>query len=107
MNRERGSSFRSSAFLKEVDNFTTLPVVLFSFFVSELREHFAKSRLVLLPAMTDSCARDVLNDQAIFTALPKVRADPLLISFSLTLGELVPNTMHSRIVSSGCLKSQF
>ena len=70
-------------------------MVLFSFFVSELREHFAKSRLVLLPAMTDSCARDVLNDQAIFTALPKVRADPLIISFSLTLGELVPNTMQS------------
>ena len=43
-------------------------MVLFSFFVSELREHFAKSRLVLLPAMTDSCARGVLNDQAIVTA---------------------------------------
>ena len=57
--------------------------------------------------MTDSCARDVLNDQAIFTALPKVRADPLIISFSLTLGELVPNTMQSHIISSGCLKSQF
>ena len=107
VNCGRGSSFRSSAFLKKVDNFTSFPVVLFSFFVSELREHFAKSRLVLLPAMTDSCARDVLNDQAIFTALPKVRADPLIISFSLTLGELVPNTMQSHIISSGCLKSQF
>ena len=29
------------------------------------------------------------------------------IGFSLTLGELVPNTMRSHIILSRCLKSQF
>ena len=41
---------------------------------------------VLLPAMEDICARDVLNNQAIFTASSCVREDSLLISYSLTLG---------------------
>ena len=41
--------------------------------------------LVLLPAMEDSCAWDVLNNQAIFTASSCVREDPLLIIYSLTL----------------------
>ena len=49
----------------------------------------------------------VLNDQPIFTSLSSVRADPLFISFSLTLGELKPNSMRSRIISSECLMSQF
>ena len=57
--------------------------------------------------MADSCARDVLNDQAISTALFSVREEPLLISFSLTLSELVPNTMRSHIILSGFLKSRF
>ena len=39
--------------------------------------------LVLLPAMTDSCAWDASNDLASSTALSSVSADPLLISFSL------------------------
>ena len=50
---------------------------------------------------------DVLNDQPIFTSLSSIRADPLIISFSLTLGELVPNSMRSHIISSKCLISQF
>ena len=50
---------------------------------------------------------DVSNDQPFFTSLSSVRADPLLISFSLTLGELVPNSMRSHIISSECLISQF
>ena len=50
---------------------------------------------------------NVLNDQPIFTSLSRVRADRLLISLSLTLGELVPNSMRSRIISSECLISQF
>ena len=50
---------------------------------------------------------DVLNDQPIFTSLSSVRADRLLISLSLTLGELVPNSMRSRIISSECFISQF
>ena len=58
-------------------------------------------------ANADSCAWDVLNDQAISTALFSVREEPLLISFSLTLGELVPNTMRSYIILSGFLKSRF
>ena len=49
----------------------------------------------------------VLNDQPIFTSLSTVRADRFLISLSLTLGELVPNSMRSRIISSECLMSQF
>ena len=61
-------------------------------------------------AMADSCAWDVLNDQAISTALFSlfsVREEPLLISFSLALDELVPNTMRSYIILSGFLKSRF
>ena len=42
----RGGSFRSSAFLKKVDNFTSRPVVLFSCFVSDLRAHFELLRVV-------------------------------------------------------------
>ena len=58
-------------------------------------------------AMADSCAWDVLNDQAISTALFSVTEEPLLISFSLTLRELVPNTMRSYNILSGFLKSRF
>ena len=50
---------------------------------------------------------NVLNDQPIFTSLSTVGADRFLISLSLTLGELVPNSMRSRIISSECLISQF
>ena len=45
-----------------------------------------------------------MNDQAISTALFSlfsVREEPLLISFSQTLDELVPNTMRSYIILSG------
>ena len=103
VNCGHGSNFRSSAFLKKVDNFTSRPVVLFSCFVSTL----CSKSLVLLPAMADSCAWEVLNDQAIFTSLSSVRANPLLISFSLALGELVPNSIRSQLISSECLISQF
>ena len=48
-----------------------------------------------------------LNDQAIFTSLSSVRANPLLISFSLALGELVPNSIRSQLISSEFLISQF
>ena len=50
---------------------------------------------------------NVLNDQPIFTSLSTVRADRFLISLSLTVGELLPNSMRSRIISSECLISQF
>ena len=47
-----------------------------------------------------------MNDQVISTALFSVRVDPLLISFSLILGEIVPNTMRSHIFLSECLGDQ-
>ena len=90
VNYGRGSSFSSSAFLKKVDNFTSRPVVLFLCSVSEL----CSESLVLLPAWQTVVLADVSNDQPFFTSLSSVRADPLLISFSLTLGELVPNSCN-------------
>lgn len=58
-------------------------------------------------AIADNCAWDVSHDLAISTALSRVSVELLAISFSLTLVELVPNTMRSLIISSGSLKSQF
>ena len=54
VNCRRSNSFRSSTFLKKVDNFTSRPrpVVLFSCFVLE----FCPESLLLLPATADSCA---------------------------------------------------
>ena len=57
-------------------------------------------------AIGDSCALDVSHDLVISTAFSRVSVEPLAISFSFTLVELVPNTMRSRIMSSRSLKAQ-
>ena len=98
--------------LKRVGTTCLLPGLFFLLIVAEGR--YSNGTVVrdlwaatVPTAMADSCAWDVLNDQAISTALFSVREEPLLISFSLTLGELVPKTMRSYIILSGCLKSRF
>ena len=53
-----------------------------------------------------SCVNGISLVLAISAACPKVREDPWLINFFLTLGELVPNTILLQIISSVSLKPQ-
>ena len=57
-------------------------------------------------AMALSWAREDSCDLAISIALSSVNLALFEINFSLTLGEFVPNTIRSRIIFSGSLKSQ-